>query len=291
MKKFFLWLLILLEVILVVALVLQIVGEKWGSGNQKVSAMPIKKEYIIFPAVRDLRYFYEFKPSTEQVTEIGEIPWLKRRVVATINADGLNERFDYSIVKPPNTFRIMTLGDSFTFGAFMNTAENYPEQLEERLNNDLICPKIKKFEVINLAVYGYDIHFSTYRFKIRGMKYHPDLVLWYLKDDDFSIPDSPIDIAEGENPDEETVKQEYQQLVEFTKVYDGALVVFTNSATPVRYKTLLKFFASTRNNIHYFEGIASYDKLPDGHPSVRGYQTIAASLLDYLKVNSIIPCD
>jgi hypothetical protein len=39
--------------------------------------------------------------------------------------------------------------------------------------------------VINLGVAGYDIQYSVERYRIKGVKYDPDLVLWLLKDDDF----------------------------------------------------------------------------------------------------------
>ncbi len=158
---------------------------RWQQQNVlgTVVANPLVKDNFIFPPDDELKYFYEHKPHAIQKFKPN---WLAHEVVNTINADGLNERFDYSMAKPPDTFRIMTLGDSFTFGALVNTADNYSEKLEDLLNTKLPCSKIRKFEVINLGVEGYDLEYSLHRFKIRGQKYHPDLVLWFLNYGDFS---------------------------------------------------------------------------------------------------------
>jgi len=139
------------------------------------SVNPIKKENLIFPPDAKLKYFYESKPNTEEKDQRG---WLPYTATYTINSDSLNERFDYSIEKQQNVFRIITLGDSFTFGHCVNTTDNWPEQLENSLNTKLKCKNIQKFEVINLGGAGYDIEYIVHRYKIRGMKYQPNLILW-----------------------------------------------------------------------------------------------------------------
>ncbi len=142
------------------------------------------KTDLIFSEDGDLKYFYEFKPNRN----INNKPsWLPDdyKYEITINAEGLNERYEYSVEKAQNTFRILTLGDSFTYGLYVNTKDNYPEKLEDLLNSRLQCKNIKKFEVINLGVGGYDIEYAITRFKKRGLKYNPDVILWLLKNDDF----------------------------------------------------------------------------------------------------------
>jgi lysophospholipase L1-like esterase len=99
----------------------------------------------------------------------------------TINKDTLNERYDYSVKKQPGVFRIMTIGDSFTYGLYTNTDRNWTELLEDKLNADLRCQKSRKVEVINLAVNGYDITYTVERFLKRGIKYNPDLVIWPIR--------------------------------------------------------------------------------------------------------------
>ncbi len=144
---------------------------------------PIKKENIVFAPTNNLKYFYEPRPN---IKERDKPEWMKQEIVYTYNSDGLNERFDYPVNKPKSTFRIITLGDSHTFGFYVNTKDNWPEQLEDILNAKLQCKNMEKIEVINLGVSGYDIQYSVERFIRRGLKYNPDLVVWFIKDEDFS---------------------------------------------------------------------------------------------------------
>lgn len=147
----------------------------------KFVVVPINKQSIIFSPTKDLKSFYENMPNTKETV----INPKQEHVIYTINNDGLNERFDYEIKKPPNTFRIITLGDSFTFGVYTNTKDNWPEKLEDLLNKHKFCVPTKKIEVINLGVPGYDIAYAVKRFENRGNKYQPDLVIWSLTNNDF----------------------------------------------------------------------------------------------------------
>ncbi len=137
----------------------------------------IKKENLVFPKESEFKSYYELKANT---LEIASTDWLKREVTYTYNADGLNERFNYEIEKPANTFRIITLGDSFTFGHYVNTDENWTEKLEDMLNRSgqQICD-YKKVEVINLGMAGWDIPYIVKRYQDLGAKYQPDLIIWF----------------------------------------------------------------------------------------------------------------
>lgn len=130
----------------------------------------------------NLRYFYEPDPKNKEKI-FKQIPYPESY---SINNDTLNERFDYSIKKPEDAFRIIILGDSSTFGLLVKTKDNWTEKLEDRLNQNINNSKIKKIEVINLAVHGYDIPYEVERFRQRGLKYKPDLVIWFVSNDNFS---------------------------------------------------------------------------------------------------------
>ena len=110
-----------------------------------VSVNPINSNAIQKVSSNDLRYFYEPKANT--VEEVHK-DWLLNTPKYTINNDTLNERFNYDVQKKQGTFRIITLGDSFTFGENVDTKDNYTEQLEDLLNSK--C-SLNKFEVINLV--------------------------------------------------------------------------------------------------------------------------------------------
>ena len=51
----------------------------------------------------------------------------------SINSLGFRDRREYSLEKPPNTFRILVLGDSVTFGHGTLDDTTYPYLLEQQL--------------------------------------------------------------------------------------------------------------------------------------------------------------
>jgi len=150
------------------------------------SVHPISKSNIVFEAGGDLEYFYEPEANKTIANKHFQQDLFPYESLNTINSDSLHERFEYSIEKPKETYRIISLGDSFAFGLYLDTKDNYSEILEDMLNNKLKCKNISKFEVINLGVGGYEIDYAVERFKRRGQKYSPDLVLWLVNSDDFT---------------------------------------------------------------------------------------------------------
>jgi len=107
------------------------------------------------------------------------------KAINRLNSDTLNEFEEYQVYKKSRTFRIVALGDSFTYGLYVNTRDNWVEQLEMKMNQDVSCSTYNKYEAINLGVHGYDIEYTSERFLVRGEKYAPDVIIWYLKNDDF----------------------------------------------------------------------------------------------------------
>lgn len=98
----------------------------------------------------------------------------------TINAEGWRYR-EFSPQKPPNVTRILSLGDSLTFGAGVRTEDTYPAQLETLLNQG---NSSKQIEVINMGVFGYGTWQAVDVLKQKGLDYQPDLVLlgFYIND-------------------------------------------------------------------------------------------------------------
>ena len=88
------------------------------------------------------------------------------------NSIGLRDR-EYGD-KKDNTFRILVLGDSITFGLGVELEDTYPKQLETilGLRNDG-----KKYEVINAGVMGYGTDHEFYYLEEWGAKLKPDLVI------------------------------------------------------------------------------------------------------------------
>src|SRR6185503_18128498 len=70
-----------------------------------------------------LTYYFEPKAVPGGTVEVQAEPLPPDVTSAryTENSEGFNNARDYSVVKPPHTFRIITLGDSWTFGYLVNT--------------------------------------------------------------------------------------------------------------------------------------------------------------------------
>lgn len=332
-KRIFLLLVIILELAVIAFLAGKIYLKQSQVLGENISINPISKEDVVFPnqdSESDLKNFYEPKPNTNE-TRKKKMTWLPPDYVytSTINADGLNERFDYSIEKDPNVFRIVTLGDSITFGAYVDTKDNYPERLEDLLNSNLTCRNNKKFEVINLGVGGYDIQYAVERFKRRGIKYSPDLVLWHLWNDDFSelreieeikakqyweqmIADgaSPEDLAERgfyslvlkarqelkeQISEQEKIGYHMAALQKLNDYYKGKLVFITrysHGGLINAYMVALRAVANTRRQTYFYNELnPRHERLPDNaHPTGKGYVQIAGEIFDYLKQNGLVPC-
>lgn len=278
----------------------------------------IKKENLIFSEESEFKYYYELKPSTEI---IDEPEWLGYQAKYTYNSDGLNERFDYEVEKPSDTFRIITLGDSFTYGQFVNTKDNWTERLEILLNGSLeVDSKIKKFEVINLGVAGFDVRYLVKRYKDIGAKYKPDMVIWFESGEGFhrivELIMPIIDACEQEISENDKKKEFYycwdkaqeeidakysyveteQTIISYLDDFFSSLdqekvLFFTFEDTVLNQKFLDTFqkwktrysqasFLSVVPNIYNLE-----QALADSHPNVNGHETISFSIYEYLKNN------
>jgi hypothetical protein len=93
----------------------------------------LDKGDFVFPINTDFKHYAALKQS---ISPDEERFWDHTRAYYTFNQDGLNERYDYNTTKPDGIFRIITLGDSFTFGHFVDTKDNWTERLEDLLNED-----------------------------------------------------------------------------------------------------------------------------------------------------------
>lgn len=96
-----------------------------------------------------------------------------------INSDGFRDE-EYSVTKPNNTFRIVVLGDSYTFGLGMQLNETLPKQLEIKLNEDTKM----NYEVLNFGVPSFNTKEEVEMLKGIGLKYQPDSVIVAFMDND-----------------------------------------------------------------------------------------------------------
>jgi hypothetical protein len=91
-----------------------------------------------------------------------------RGKVLSTNSRGLRGRTEYGHEKPPEAFRIVVLGDSFTFGEEVGDEETYSHVLQELL---------PQAEVLNFGVHGYGHDQMLLYLQEEGLRYKPDLVL------------------------------------------------------------------------------------------------------------------
>lgn len=96
------------------------------------------------------------------------------------NSKGMRDFREYDYNKSEGTYRILILGDSYSFGNGVDLNESYPEYLRENF-------KDKNVEVINLAVPGYGINHEYVSFLEEGKKYNPDIILVAFSPNDLEV--------------------------------------------------------------------------------------------------------
>ncbi|MFA5147122.1 MAG: GDSL-type esterase/lipase family protein [Candidatus Omnitrophota bacterium] len=132
-------------------------------------AMARELEKPGYPLVKPLgprdRQEYTLKPGSSFESDNG--------ISYKINSKGLRD-YEYGYAKESGTYRIVALGDSYMFGWGVNLEDSYPKRLERILNGKYPG---RKFEVINVSVYGYNTAQEFELLKREGMKYDPDLVI------------------------------------------------------------------------------------------------------------------
>ena len=84
------------------------------------------------------------------------------------NSRGIRGKKEYSFQKPAGITRILTIGDSFTFGEGVRDAHTFSAYLQRMLPGA---------EVINLGVHGYGHDQILLYLQEEGRRYHPDVVI------------------------------------------------------------------------------------------------------------------
>ncbi|MEB3229351.1 MAG: SGNH/GDSL hydrolase family protein [Synechocystis sp.] len=95
-----------------------------------------------------------------------------------INAEGLRDRH-YEVEKPPQTYRIVVLGDSFSEAIQLDADKTFWSAMERRLP-DCAALAGKTVEVINFGVGDYGTAQAYMTLKHQALSYQPDLVLLAL---------------------------------------------------------------------------------------------------------------
>lgn len=266
--------------------------------------------------------FYEPKPDSISTVSAA---WLTSPVTNIMNSDALNALQEYTVQTPPATYRIVALGNSFTYGIFVPTNENYPEKLHALLNSGYTCPAYTNYEVINLGVAGYDVRLAAQRYKLRGKKYSPTLILWYVMPDDFdldkfqTIQDYDVTLKQEQEKNytdrfwvadqyrpvtaykkarvlyrqthskDQTIAMQYSHVVEVGRIHTGPMVLITDNQSSDDFIALLRKFAASRKDT-YVLVLPDYGRFPDMHPTADGYSFISKSIYAFITQNAIIRC-
>lgn len=82
-----------------------------------------------------------------------------------------------SIQKPENVFRVVVIGDSIVMGFGVEDFESFPRDLEQILKPQVVDPKMKHFEVINMGIQGYSSPQYLALLQEEALKLNPDLVI------------------------------------------------------------------------------------------------------------------
>ena len=91
----------------------------------------------------------------------------------------------------PSGQRVIVLGDSIAFGNSMFSEDTFSSQLQQRLYSGK-----QDVEILNFGVGGYDILQEVSLLEIRGLKYHPNMVVVAYCLNDISIASTNLEQIE-----------------------------------------------------------------------------------------------
>jgi hypothetical protein len=101
-----------------------------------------------------------------------------------INSKGIRD-YEYPYEKPPDTYRILVFGDSYTEALQVDLEDTFVKILEALLNEKPTGTSLR-YEVLNMGVSGYGTANAYFLYTSEGVKYRPDLViLAFLTGNDF----------------------------------------------------------------------------------------------------------
>jgi hypothetical protein len=124
--------------------------------------------------------FYEPDTSRGYALRPGMQGWYRKEGEAfvRINSDGLRDR-EHTKVKPPETFRIAVVGDSYAEAFQVAREKAFWSVMERRLQD---CPALRgrRVEVINFGVSGYGTAQELITLREKVWEYSPDVVLLAL---------------------------------------------------------------------------------------------------------------
>jgi len=117
--------------------------------------------------------FHKYELKKNYVCKYPSNEFPGKYVTITTNNLGLRGDHDITYDKPKNIKRILIIGDSYTFGAFVETRKAYPQMLEhimEKLDSN--------YEVINAGFGGFNADDIYVWLRNEGVKFNPDIIIY-----------------------------------------------------------------------------------------------------------------
>jgi len=91
------------------------------------------------------------------------------------NQWGMHDK-EYTMEKPPGTYRIAMIGASYQMGAGVDADQTFEAVLEQRLNTERPLGEYGKYEILNFAVGGYSVVQNVVLSKEKVSGFAPDIV-------------------------------------------------------------------------------------------------------------------
>lgn len=143
------------------------------SGGEPIAAEEVEWLYH-FEEARHIQYKLKPLVDVQAVNPFNEIEVEKNITFRlTSNRDGFRER--PFVPKQAGVVRIVTLGDSSTFGWGVDAEHTYQRQLEERLNARYLD---RRFEVLNLGIPGYNSRHGVGVLRHYAEQMEPDVMIF-----------------------------------------------------------------------------------------------------------------
>ncbi len=121
----------------------------------------------ILQASSDPGIVYELKPNLDSYFKLAEFK---------TNSHGLRDE-EYSVEKPPDTFRVAVIGGSYTLPSGLGIDVAFHTVLENRLNRE---SRGTRYEFLNFGVGGYATKNKIATLRAKAFAYEPDLILFVL---------------------------------------------------------------------------------------------------------------
>jgi hypothetical protein len=155
------------------SIVLTLFAAEWGVRLSGVWKLVSYDDQNYFAPAEIPEVPYKLKPNVRTT-------WADADIIS--NSEGIRSEREFG-PKRGDTFRVLAIGDSITFGMGVGQADAYPNQLEYLLNG--YKKNARLYEVINAGISGFnaadEANFLSYLME----RYHPDLIVWLLIQNDY----------------------------------------------------------------------------------------------------------